>query len=672
MRRRTDVSKTPKKDLYLHANYPRNNTVPFQENHEISTIQENEPLVIKNSESSMVRLKQSESSNKLTNAQEEGQQSHFGFVQESTLPPTPWRRAVQTGIVVILFFSILLLGVSGLVWLSNYFPTSVTSVQALDQKHFNGYFFDKAALASEHPICSSLGKQAMYKGGSAVDAAIVVLLCIGVVNNQSSGLGGGGFMLIKGVGREAEMLDFRETAPREAHQDMFKKDPQASRVGGMAVAVPGEISGMHEAHSKYGTLPWKELFDMVALVAREGFPVSKQLNLLIERNEAEIRNYKELADLYLPEGKPLQVGDLLKRENLANTLELIGKEGWRVFYEGKIAKSIVETVQKNGGILTMQDMAEYTTITRSTINSTFDDTVVITGSAPTGGPVLLHALNIIEGFKDLQYPFLGQDIHLVVEALKFAYAARMRLGDPSFNSDMTKITKRMVDKRLADKLRQHIDRLKTHAPDYYASHTERINPYGTTHVSVVDPQGLAVSATSTINLEFGSLLLDASTGILLNSEMDDFSIPGHDNAFGIPPSVSNYITPGKRPQSSCVPVMVERDGEMVLVLGGTGGSRIISSLVQLMVGMIRFGGNPFVTVALPRLHHQLIPNIVAVENGYNEELVDTLKEKGHQVIRLSSDTYLAAIQLVEIDPTRKTGKLAAVADPRKGGSADGF
>lgn len=672
MRRRIKLSEALKGERHLHANYPHNNILPIQERYEISTIQEDAPLEIKSSESRMVKLKHSESGNNSRHKREEWRQYDHGSTQASVLSSAPWKRTVRTGMVVALFFLILLFGVTGLVWLSDYFPTNVTSVQAIGQKHFGQRFFDKAAVASEHPICSNLGKQAMHKGGSAVDATIVVLLCIGVVNNQSSGLGGGGFMLIKGVGKDAEILDFRETAPSGAHRDMFKDDPRASRAGGMAVAVPGEVAGMHEAHSKYGLLPWKELFDMAASVAREGFPVSRQLHLLIVRNEAEMRNYKELSELYLPQGKPLQTGDLLRRENLAQTLELIGKEGWRAFYEGEIARSIVETVQRNGGVLTMQDMAEYKAMIRSTIKSTFDDTVVITGSAPTGGPVLLHALNIVEGFKDLQHPFLGQDIHLIVEALKFAYAARMRLGDPSFNLDMKKITKRMVDKRLADRLRQRIDVFRTHAPDYYASHTDIINPHGTTHVSAVDPNGLAVSATSTINLEFGSLLLDPSTGIILNSEMDDFSIPGHDNAFGIPPSASNYIAPGKRPQSSCAPVIVEREGEAVLVLGGTGGSRIISSLVQLMIGMIRFGGNPFGAVALPRLHHQLIPNAVAVENGYNEELIDVLRGKGHQIIKLSSDTYLAAIQLVQIDPTRKTGRLVAVADPRKGGSADGF
>ena len=438
------------------------------------------------------------------------------------------------------------------------------------------------------------------------------------------------------------------------------------------MAVPGEVAGMHEAHSKYGTLPWQELFDMAASVAREGFPVSKQLHQLIVRNEAEMRDYRALSDLYLPQGKPVQAGDLLRRENLARTLELIGKEGWEVFYKGKIAESIVATVQRSGGVLTMQDMAEYRVVKRQIVKSTFDDTVVITGSAPTGGPVLLHALNIVEGFRDMKYPFLGQDVHLIVEALKFAYGARMRLGDPSFNPNMNKIIRRVVGKQLADKLRQHVDEERTHAPDYYASQSGRLSHHGTTHISVVDANGMAVSVTSSINLEFGSLLLDPSTGILLNSEMDDFSIPDHDNAFDIPPSVSNYIASGKRPQSSCAPVMLEKNGELVLVAGGTGGSRIISSLVQLIVGMIRFGGSPYGTIAPPRLHHQLMPNTVVVENGYNEELVKALREKGHQVARLSSETYLAAIQLVEIDQSRKGGRLVAVADPRKGGSADGF
>lgn len=588
----------------------------------------------------------------------------------------------------MLFYRVVVVGISTLIWLSEFFPKP-QAPQSLPHYVAQRNYFDKAAVASEHPKCSELAVRIMRQGGSAVDAAITVLLCIGVINNFSSGIGGGGFMLVRqaadgsaGTSGGAELIDFRETAPRGAHRDMFNENPEQARtgtptclplLGGLAVAIPGEIAGMHLAHQRHGKLPWRDLFEPVSALAKEGFPVTLQMHRMIQSNEAEIAQYEELADLYLSDGRALPVGAILRRENLARTLETIGREGPDAFYRGRIAESMARTIKKYGGILDEEDMAAYKPVIRQVIRSTFDGLDVVTGGAPTGGPVLLQALNIIEGLTDLRHPFSPTDVHRLVESLKFAYAGRMQLGDPDY-IDADEITRRLLDKHRAAVLRRRISIDTTHAPDYYAESWHRIGKHGTTHVSIVDESGMAVAATSTVNLEFGSLVLDGETGVLLNSEMDDFSIPNHENAFKLPPSESNYIAPGKRPQSSCVPVIVEKAGRLHLVAGGTGGSRIISSLVQVLVGVLRFAETPIGAVALPRLHHQLIPNALLVEHQYDDEIAAELRKKQHVVLRLSSDAYLAAVQLVQVtSKEEKDGPtLIAVADPRKGGAADGY
>lgn len=430
---------------------------------------------------------------------------------------------------------------------------------------------------------------------------------------------------------------------------------------------------MHLAHQRYGRLPWKDLFEPVSELAKEGFPVTLQMHRMIKRNETEIAQYEELAGLYLSDGKPLPIGAILKRANLAATLEAIGREGPDAFYRGPVAQSLVKAIEKYGGILDEGDMATYKPVIRHAIRTTFDGLDVVTGGAPTGGPVLLQALNIIERLDDLRHPFSSTDIHRLVESLKFAYAGRMQLGDPDY-VDVSEITDKLLDKQHAAVLRHRISANTTHAPDYYAESWHRLSKHGTTHASVVDEFGLAVAATSTVNLEFGSLVLDGQTGVLLNSEMDDFSIPNHENAFNLPPSEANYIAPGKRPQSSCTPVIIEKAGRLHLVAGGTGGSRIISSLVQVLVGMLRFAETPFGAVALPRLHHQLIPNTLLVEHGYDDEMVAQLRTKQHVVLKLAPDTYLAAVQLVQVvgDGEKDDFTLIAVADPRKGGASDGY
>ena len=502
--------------------------------------------------------------------------------------------------------------------------------------------FDNVGIATEHPQCTALSKRVMLEEkGSAVDAAIAALLCIGIVNNQSSGIGGGGFMLIRSH-KESEFLDFRESAPmRTSDRD--------------EVAVPGEVAGMYEAHQRYGKLEWRRIFELAAELAERGFAVSKQLADLIHSYRHDIRERSAMAALYMPGGRPLKQGDTLKRPVLARTLREIGENGHRAFYEGRIAKSIVKTA---GRSLSESDLRNYRVVKRQVLRGSFGAYTVLTGDAPSAGPALLLALKLLER---------TSSTHTLVEVLKWSFAARMQLGDPLFVSGMHQKIREMLDEKSI-----LIDTSHTHSPSHYTSHYEDVRDQGTTHVSIQDERNqLSVSATSTINTPFGSMLLDPDTDILLNNEMDDFSRGKDPNFFGLPPSRSNRIAPGKRPQSSAAPFILLDDQDRVLmVAGATGGSRILSTLIQILHGYNK-EKDLHRLVQAPRLHHQLIPNEVLLEDGYPRSLQLELEAAGHKVSRIDKHSYLAAAQIVVVKRS-SPARILAIPDPRKGGTGDGF
>jgi gamma-glutamyltranspeptidase/glutathione hydrolase/leukotriene-C4 hydrolase len=284
--------------------------------------------------------------------------------------------------------------------------------------------------------------------------------------------------------------------------------------------------------------------------------------------------------------------------------------------------------------------------------------------------VLIEALNILSNFRDLQSMPPHDRTQLLVETLKFAYASRMRLGDPAFEPEMAHELERMLDPASAERISHKIDLQRTHEPHYYSSTLEKVHDHGTTHVSVMDAEGMGVSCTCTVNLEFGSKLMDSATGIILNNEMDDFSIPGHSNQFSLPASPSNYIKPGKRPMSSSTPVILLRNGRIQMIVGGTGGSRIISSTLLAIVQMIDLGTDALEAVNAPRFHHQLIPNYLIAEFEVPDEAIKDLEARGHKVHVLTKGFYFSSVQAIKRDPFK--GTLIAAADGRKGGGTDGY
>ncbi|CAO3569105.1 unnamed protein product [Mortierella alpina] len=525
------------------------------------------------------------------------------------------------------------------------------------------------AVATEEIHCSEIGVQVLKDGGNAVDAAIASCLCIGTVNMFSAGIGGGGFMTIRLPNGTVEVIDFRETAPAGASPKMFKEHPILAQTGGLSVGVPGEIRGLELAHSRYGKLPWERLFAPSVKMAREGWAIGPELAKRLQVYKVLMESEPDWSAVFAPNGTVLREGQWIKREALANTLETIGLEGADAFYTGPIAQNMVDHIQTNGGILTMNDMKGYKPLIKEPMVGYYQGRKIYTTPAPTSGPILISLLNILERY-DLgrEKENANVEAHRLVEAMKFGYAQRTELGDPDYTDLEAKIQS-IMSKDTAGLIRANISDAHTFPVEYYNPHWGPIENHGTTHMSTVDQNDMAVALTSTVNLVFGSKLLDPKTGVILNDEMDDFSIPGTPNAFGLQPSPYNYPRPGKRPLSSCVPTIVEKDGKFELALGGSGGSRILTSVLQTMLNIYNHDYNVMEAVEAPRVHHQLMPNVVDIESGYAPSEVKFLSTRGHNVT--VSDIILAKAEVQAV--MRETdGLIYAASDSRKHGIAAGY
>ncbi|KAF1805007.1 gamma-glutamyltransferase [Mucor lusitanicus] len=435
----------------------------------------------------------------------------------------------------------------------------------------------QGAVAVENEQCSQVGLDVLKDGGTAVDSAIASALCIGVINSFATG----GFMLIRDANGDYDFVDFRETAPSASTQDMYAHNGTLSQVTGLAVSVPGEIRGFEAAHNKHGKLPWSRLFRDSIDIARNGFVANELMYKRLKSSQDWMLNSAEWVEVFAPNGTIAQPGDIIKRPTLATTLETIANQGADAFYSGFIAESIVNTTVSHGGIITLEDLKNYKALSRPVVSTTYHNHRIFTTSAPTSGPVLLNVLNLIEPYnfaKDGGRTTLN--MHRLVEAFKFGYAARTEMGDPAF-TDIEERMEELISKEWADLVRMNITDHETHGPEYYEPRFEGNEPHGTMHLSVVDKDNGAVALTSTVNLLFGSRIMDPATGIILNDQQDDFSSAGISNAFGFSPSAANFVAPGKRPLSSVTDTIIEtKDGQLKMVVGASGGSEIITATLN--------------------------------------------------------------------------------------------
>ncbi|KAL5756527.1 hypothetical protein ACOSQ2_021273 [Xanthoceras sorbifolium] len=538
-------------------------------------------------------------------------------------------------------------------------------------------------VATDDGRCSKIGMDVLRGGGHAVDASVATALCLGVVSPASSGIGGGAFMLVRLASGNTQALDMRETAPMQASQNMYAGNAALKKSGILSVAVPGELAGLHKAWKQHGKLPWERLVRPAEDLARRGFKVSPYLRMQMERTKSGILADKGLRDVFTLNGNLLQIGHICRNKKLSETLKVISKLGVKAFYNGSVGFNLVKDVQKAGGILTLKDLQRYEVKMREPISSNVMGLNVIGVPPPSaGGASMILMLNILAQYGASLGVSGALGIHRQIEALKHVFVMRMNLGDPDF-VNLSKVLSDMLSPKFAETLKKAIYDNMTFDANHYGSRWNQIHDHGTSHVSIVDRKRNAVSMTNTVNAYFGAQILSPSTGIVLNNEMDDFSIPLNSSKNLPPPAPANFIRPGKRPLSSMSPTIVLKYGKLKAVLGASGGANIIAGTTEVLLNHFALGMDPFSSVMAPRVYHQLIPNTVFYENwtavsgDHFEVAADiraSLKKKGHVLESIAGGTICQFIvqELESIKKNGGVGRLVGVSDPRKGGFPAGF
>ncbi len=527
-------------------------------------------------------------------------------------------------------------------------------------------------VVSQDAIASGVGADILSRGGNAVDAAVATGFALAVTLPQAGNLGGGGFMMLYLAEDDRTLaIDYREMAPALAHRDLFldsagNVDREKSRFGLLATGVPGTVAGLVHVQEKYGSLPLKEVMQPAIRLAEKGIPVSYALAFSLTRASGRLRQYPaSQAYFFRGDGSSLQAGDIWRQKDLAKTLRRIADKGAAGFYQGKTADLIVAAMAAGGGLISHQDLENYRAVERQPVRGTYRGYDILSMPPPSSGGVhLVQMLNILEGWQlaPLEHNSAAY-LHRLAETMRRAYADRSQyLGDPDFYPVPLA---RLTDKGYAGSLRQAIDLDR-------ASNSEDIRPGvqleeespQTTHFAVWDDAGNVVSNTYTLNFSYGNGQAVAGAGFLLNNEMDDFSAkPGVPNAYGLVGDEANAIAAGKRPLSSMTPAIVFRDGRPVLVTGSSGGSRIITAVLQVILNYVDFGMNAAEATAAPRVHHQWLPDVLFLEKGVSRDTRDILDAMGHQL-----DTRAGAISRTQTI-TRDDGLFQGVTDYRWPGGA---
>ena len=496
-------------------------------------------------------------------------------------------------------------------------------------------------------LAAEVGAQILRQGGNAIDAAVATGFALAVTYPRAGNLAGGGFMLIHLADDDREtLIDYRETAPAAASRDMFldnegNLDKQREYFSLQSAGVPGTVAGMLYALEKYGTLTREQALAPAIALARDGIPVSYSLFFEISASAQNLRkNPAAERQFFQPDGSAYAVGDIWRQPDLAWTLSEISEEGINGFYGGEVAQLITTEMESGGGLITAQDLADYRVVERQPVRGTYKDFEIVSTPPPSSGGVhIVQMLNILEGY-DLQA--MGHNsaayVHHLTESMKLAYADRsLYLADPDFVD--VPVTQ-LVDKAYAEQQRQRIDsNVATPSVDIAPGQLLGSESTETTHYSVADRFGNVVSNTYTLNFSFGSNIVVPGTGMLLNNEMADFaSSPGSANAFGLVQGEANKIEPGKRPLSSMSPTIVFRAGEPWLATGSPGGSVIISTVLQTTLNAMVFDMNIATAAAEPRMHHQWMPDVLKMEEGFSLDTVRLLQAMGQNVDMASRTT----------------------------------
>jgi gamma-glutamyltranspeptidase / glutathione hydrolase len=527
----------------------------------------------------------------------------------------------------------------------SYTPPAPDAIHAAVAEH--------GMVVAQEKTAAQIGADVLRRGGNAIDAAVATGFAMAVTYPRAGNIGGGGFMIIHSAERGEDVaIDYRETAPAAMTSDVFlgadgKPDIAKSRDSALGIGVPGTVAGLAIALNKYGSgnFTLAELIKSGIALANDGTEITDDMADTLPSWHRRLARWPASAKIFSrADGTSLREGDKLVQTDLATTLSAIAEQGPRGFYEGPVAERLVKAVRSAGGIMTLEDLKSYQPVIRAPVRGSYRGYDIISMPQPSsGGVVLLETLNILEGFP---MPEMKQgsapSLHVMIEAMKRAYADRARyLGDPAFVSAPVAT---LISKDYAAKQRASIDLDRATPWTDALSATPPREGDNTTHFSVVDSRGNAVSNTYTLNYSYGIGLVADGTGVLLNNELDDFTAaPGASNAYGLVGFEANLPGPGKRPLSSMAPTIVLKDGKPVLVTGAPGGSRIISTVLQVIVNVLDYGMDVAAAVAAPRLHHQWLPDEVRVERGFADDTLAALKAKGHHVVEPMGQTSANSI-----------------------------
>jgi gamma-glutamyltranspeptidase/glutathione hydrolase len=544
-------------------------------------------------------------------------------------------------------------------------------------------------VASVHELASRAGVEMLRSGGNAVDATVATGFALAVVHPQAGNLGGGGFLLLRNSTGETHFIDFREKAPAAATENMYldaqgnvipNSSKDSSVVGYKSIGVPGSVAGLVYAEKKYGKLSLEKVIAPAIKLARDGFPLAYEDTQDLRKDEY-LAQFPESKRIFLRDGNYYRPGELLKQPELARTLEGIAKNP-DDFYQGAMARELAAAIHKGGGLVTTADLAAYEVKEREPIRGSYRGYDIISAPPPSsGGVALVEILNILEGFDLAKFGNRSADaIHLEAEAFRRAFYDRADfMGDPDF----AKVpVAQLIDKKYAEAWRDSID--LNHAsiskdlkrPAIF-NELERVaqsgtagirEPENTSHYSVVDAEGNAVSVTTTLNDSFGSRVTAEGLGFLLNDEMDDFAAKqGVPNAYGLIQGPANAIGPGKRPLSAMTPTIVLKDGKLFLVLGSPGGPTIITTVANVLIGVVDFSLDIQEAVNAPRFHHQWLPDEILVEDRLSPDTMNVLRSRGH---KLYVKHFWGDGECIMVDP--KTGERLGASDGRNNGKAVGY
>ena len=512
---------------------------------------------------------------------------------------------------------------------------------------------DEGMVVSQRMIASKVGAEILAQGGNAVDAAVATGLALAVVLPRAGNLGGGGFMVIYLKEEDKTIaIDYREKAPSAATRDLFLDengdyDRKKAQFSLLSAGVPGSVAGFHHALTRYGTLPWEEVLQPAIKLAEDGFVIPHDLanTLASKRYRERLSADPAAAKVFFKENKEIySAGEILVQKDLAWTLKQLSQNGPEAFYSGDIAKLIVKEMERNGGLITLQDLKNYNVAERQPLEGSYKGYKVVSmPPSSSGGTHLIQMLNMLEDFPIKEMGFGSADtIHILAEVMKRAYADRSKyLGD----SDFYKVPSSLISKKYAKALNKEIS-LDQVTPSNEVSPG---NPYpyespDTTHFSVMDSYGNAVSNTYTLNFSYGSGKMIPGTGMLINNEMDDFSSkPGTPNGYGLLGSEANAIEGNKRPLSSMTPTIIFKDQKPYMVFGSPGGSRIITTVLQVALNVMEHEMNIAQAVHSPRMHHQWLPEVLMLEKGFGSDTEKLLENKGYKLYQSSTMGSVQAI-----------------------------